>query len=61
MKKESQTIKCNVISCDYQNKNYCTLDAIEVGCISNNNKASKNQETLCESFRNSNEEGKNLN
>ena len=47
----NQKIKCNVASCKFQNSDYCTLQEILVSY--NNcgyNEATKNSETLCQSF-----------
>ncbi|MDD6224182.1 MAG: DUF1540 domain-containing protein [bacterium] len=59
MKQESQTIKCDVASCDYQESDRCTLNEIKVGCTCGCNEATQNQETLCQSFRCNNQNKKN--
>lgn len=51
MKKENQTIKCNVESCEYQDCDSCTLNEIQVGCNCGCTEATSDQETLCKSFK----------
>lgn len=46
----NQKIKCEVESCKFQDENYCTLKEILISYITDNNKATKNKETLCKSF-----------
>lgn len=53
MSKDNQTIKCNVISCKYNDDtNYlCNLKSIDVSCTCNQNKCKNKSETICNSFK----------
>ncbi len=53
-KNYNENIKCDVDSCDYNNKEngYCELEEISVSCTCNNDECEKNDETICASFKN---------
>ncbi len=53
-KKKNERIKCNVESCDHNNKkdNCCELDEIEVSCTCKNDECCDCDETICSSFEN---------
>lgn len=49
MKKDNQTIKCDVESCKYHEERYCSLDKIKVApCRAENDKTK--EATMCDSF-----------
>jgi len=54
---KNQKIKCIVESCDYNDCNCkeCTLKEIEVSCECNKDNVMKKSETICKSFKNSNQ------
>lgn len=56
MKDNKQTIKCEVESCKYNDeKGACELDEIQVGCDCDNDKCACTEETVCQSFEESDE------
>lgn len=52
-----QKIKCNVESCDFNDckQKECILDEILVSCDCNKDKVKEKSETICKSFKNTNE------
>lgn len=53
-KNNKQTIKCEVESCKYNDETgACELDEIQVGCDCDNDKCSCTEETICQSFEES--------
>ncbi len=60
MEKENQKIKCHVESCEFQNQDSekCTLDEIEVNCNCDPDEATDKDETICNSFKNSEDSNK---
>lgn len=49
---KNKKIKCDVVSCKYQNtdKNECELEEIKVSCICDNDDCSNCTDTICDSF-----------
>lgn len=56
MENLKQIIKCDVISCKYNNDTeyLCTLEKINVSCTCNKEKCCTKTETICKSFREKN-------
>lgn len=57
-KDKKQTIKCNVESCKFNNSddNKCELDEIQVSCTCDNDDCRCNDETICDSFEEKNDD-----
>lgn len=62
-KKVNTKIKCDVESCEHNNcdEGYCELDEIKVGCTCDNDECEATEETVCESFKSSDDNSENEN
>ena len=49
----AKKIKCNVDTCEYNNKKNtcCELESVAISCTCNNNKCACKEETICSSFK----------
>ena len=49
----AKKIKCNVDTCEYNNKKNtcCDLDSVAIPCTCKNDECACNEETICSSFK----------